>query len=262
MESNNTSIDFNKYPEFSHLFKIVKELRVKCPWDKEQTWESLRPMTLEESAELADAIIGGDKSEIKKEIGDVLLHVLFYSILGEEESLFDFESVCKALREKLISRHPHIYGDVNAEDSEQVKKNWESIKLEKEKTKSVLSGVPKSLSGLVKAQRLQEKASSVGFDWDNKIDVWNKVKEELLEFEEATNPQEREEEFGDLLFSLVNFARFEKINPDNAIQKTNHKFLNRFTEMEAMMKLDNLEIQNMTLSEMDIYWEKAKNKLK
>ena len=253
-----------KKEEFEKLIQVVYELREKCPWDRKQTWESLRPMTIEELYELADAILEQDKNEIKKELGDVLLHVLFYAMIAEEESQFDIGDVCKKLREKLIIRHPHIYGDVSVNDAEDVKRNWEQIKL-KEGNKGTLAGVPGSLPSLVKAARLQEKASSVGFDWEDKKDVWGKVQEELNEFYEETQKGEMsqekiEGEFGDLIFSLINYARFLDINPENALEKTNRKFIHRFNFLEEQVNASGKQLKDLTLAEMDVYWNLAKEK--
>ncbi|MCX6350950.1 MAG: nucleoside triphosphate pyrophosphohydrolase [Bacteroidetes bacterium] len=253
-----------KADAFTKLLEVVYELRQKCPWDKEQTWESLRPLTIEETYELTDAIISNDAKEVKKELGDVLLHVLFYAMIGEEKKEFDIAEVCNALREKLIIRHPHIYGDVVADTPDAVKKNWEQIKL-KEGTKSVLAGVPKSLPALVKASRLQDKASSVGFDWDSPADVLNKVKEEFAELTEAVDSlskEKMEDEFGDVLFSLINYARFIGVSPDNALERTNQKFIRRFTYLEEQVSNKGLQLQNMTLEEMDTYWNEAKKQEK
>lgn len=249
-----------KTNEFEKLLEIVYELREKCPWDKKQTWESLRPLTIEESHELTHALLEKDYDEVKKELGDVLLHILFYAMIAEEEKKFDIADVSRSLREKLIQRHPHIYGDTQAETAEDVKKNWEQIKL-KEGSKSVLAGVPGSLPSLVKAARLQEKASSVGFDWDDKSGVWAKVKEEIHELEEAVEEKDedkKESEFGDLLFSLINYARFIGINPDNALEKTNQKFIRRFQHLEEEVKAQGHKLQDLTLAEMDKYWDEAK----
>lgn len=251
---------------FENLLKIMNELREKCPWDKEQTIESIRHLTLEEVYELNEAILDNDSNEIKKELGDILLHIVFYSKIASETNLFNIKDVMESLSEKLIRRHPHIYGNVEANDSDAVKQNWEQIKLKekgKEKT-GVLSGVPKSLSSIVKAYRMQDKAAQVGFDWSEKKDVWNKVKEELHEFETANNETEKEEEFGDLMFSLINYARFQGINPDDALEKTNIKFKKRFEYIELKAKENNENLKDMGLEKMDIYWNEAKviNKLK
>jgi XTP/dITP diphosphohydrolase len=250
-----------KTKSFRELLEIVYELREKCPWDKEQTWESLRIHTIEEVFELADAIIEKDFPEIEKELGDVLLHILFYSRIGEEEGIMDIGTISRTLKEKLIRRHPHIYGDAHAEDSEAVKRNWEQIKLE-EGHKSTLSGVPKSLPALVKAMRLQEKASSVGFDWENKEGAFLKVLEEISELDNeiklADSKENIESEFGDILFSLVNFARFIGVNPENALEKTNKKFINRFKYLEEEAGKSGRKLKNMTLQEMDLYWNMAK----
>ena len=252
----------NESAEFEKLLTVVRELREKCPWDKEQTWDSLRQLTIEETYELTDAILSRDKKEIRKELGDVLLHVLFYSVIAEEEKNFDIAEVMKTLREKLIIRHPHIYGEVQADTPDAVKKNWEQIKL-KEGSKRVLSGVPASLPSMIKASRLQEKASSVGFDWSDSKDVWNKVKEELGELEEAihnNDTEEKENEFGDLIFSLINYARFIGVNPDNALERTNKKFIHRFNYLEDKVKDSGHKLEDLTLEEMDKYWNEAKGK--
>lgn len=248
---------------FERLLNIMDDLREKCPWDKKQTLETLRPLTIEETYELADAIIDNDLKSLEGEIGDLFLHLVFYCKLGEEQNAFTVTSVLNAISDKLVNRHPHIYGDVTATTEEEVKSNWEKIKLNEGKT-SVLQGVPSSLPAMVKATRIQEKVKGIGFEWDNKEDVWNKVKEELEEFqvEQAKNSTFMEEEFGDILFSLVNYARFVNINPENALAKTNSKFINRFQLMENMIQKDNQNIQDMSLSEMDVYWEKAKILLK
>ncbi len=245
---------------FSRLLDIMNELREKCPWDKKQTMATLRPLTIEEVYELADAIDEENNEEIKKEVGDILLHLVFYAKIGSEKGDFDIADVCNSLCEKLIFRHPHIYGNEKVEDEEQVKKNWEKLKL-KEGNTSVLGGVPKNLPALIKAIRIQEKVKGVGFDWDNKHDVWNKVQEEIAEFqeEEQKNDQEKmEQEFGDILFSLVNYARFVGINPEVALEKTNKKFIHRFQKLEKCVASDGKKIQDMTLLDLDKYWEKVK----
>lgn len=248
-----------KLTAFKQLLEVVYELREKCPWDKEQTWETLRPLTIEETYELTDSIISEDYTSIKKELGDVLLHILFYSRIGEQENRFDIAAVCDTLREKLIHRHPHIYGEMKADDAEAVKQNWEQIKMkEGAGQKSVLQGVPPSMPSIIKAYRLQEKAASVGFDWEKKEEVWAKVKEELQEFEDAENPGEREDEFGDLLFSLINYSRFIKVEPDNALEKTNRKFIQRFRYIEKKALEAGKNLKEMTLEEMDVYWNEAK----
>jgi len=251
--------DLNQKMEaFGRLLNIMDELREKCPWDKKQTFESLRMLTLEESYELSDAILKNDQSEIKEEIGDLFLHLVFYSKMGEEIDSFDVSDCLQSICEKLIRRHPHIYGDVKVKDAEEVKKNWEQIKLGEGK-KSVLSGVPNSLPSLIKAYRIQEKTSQVGFDWENSAQVWEKVEEELAEFKEEMQRDEslerKEEEFGDLIFSLVNFARFQGINAENALEKVNQKFTKRFQYLENKAG-DNLT--KMTLEEMNILWDEAK----
>ena len=245
---------------FGRLLTIMDELREKCPWDKEQTTESLRHLTIEETYELSDAILKNDAEEIKKELGDILLHIVFYAKIGDEKKQFNIEDVLTQLCEKLIRRHPHIYGEVIAEDSETVKQNWEQIKLKEKgnEKKSVLSGVPQSMPALVKAYRMQEKAAQVGFDWDTKEQVWAKVDEELLEFKEAISDEEKENELGDLLFSLVNYARFSNINPDDALEKTNRKFIKRFNHIEARAEELNLDLRTVGLAQMDQWWNEAK----
>ena len=236
---------------FNRLLDIMDELREKCPWDKKQTLESLRNLTIEEVYELGDAIIENDLEEVKKELGDVLLHIVFYAKIGSEKKAFDIADVANAISDKLISRHPHIYGDEVVETEEQVLQNWEKLKL-KEGNKSVLGGVPKSLPAMVKANRIQEKARGVGFDWDNASQVWEKVQEELVEFQDevtANNQEKMEDEFGDVLFSLINYARFVNINPENALEKTNVKFIKRFQYLEEKAKLDGKSLENMTLEE-------------
>jgi XTP/dITP diphosphohydrolase len=237
----------------------MDDLREKCPWDQKQTLESLRNLTIEETYELADAITAENLNEIKGEIGDLLLHMVFYCKIASEKKAFDIDDALNAVCDKLIHRHPHIYGDVVVQDEEEVKKNWEKLKL-KEGKKSVLEGVPHSLPALVKATRIQEKAKGIGFEWDNAKDVWKKVKEEIdeFEFELNNNTDKKEEEFGDLLFSLVNYARFIDLSPESALSKTNQKFITRFQLMEDLIIKDQNEIQNMSLSQMDEYWDKAK----
>lgn len=250
---------------FARLLAIMEDLRAKCPWDKKQTMESLRHLTIEETYELSDAILEGDMNEIKKEIGDLFLHLVFYSKIGSETGDFDVAEVLNAQCEKLIGRHPHIYGDVKAETEEEVKQNWEAIKL-KEGNKSVLAGVPNSLPALVKSMRIQEKARGAGFDWEEKEQVWGKVEEEMAEFKaEFTNKdltaeakQKAEGELGDLIFSLVNFARFIDINPETALERTNKKFIKRFEHLEKRAKEIGKSLQEMTLEEMDVFWEEAK----
>lgn len=245
---------------FDRLLTIMDELRAGCPWDKKQTMESLRHLTIEETYELGDAILENDLQEIKKELGDVLLHIVFYSKIGSETNAFDIADVCNGISEKLISRHPHIYGDVKVDNEEDVKRNWENLKL-KEGNKSVLEGVPKSLPALVKANRIQEKVAGVGFDWENPNQVWEKVTEELQEFrDEVENGRydAMESEFGDVLFSMVNYARFLNINPENALERTNKKFVKRFQYLEEKAKSLNKPLKDMTLSEMDVFWEEAK----
>jgi len=248
---------------FERLLDIMDELREKCPWDKKQTLDSLRHLTIEETYELTDAILQNDLESLKGEIGDLFLHLVFYCKIGEEKKAFDVTTVLESICDKLVHRHPHIYGDTTVQDEEEVKKNWEKLKLKEGKV-SVLEGVPSSLPSLVKATRIQDKVKGIGFDWDDRKDVWNKVKEEIeeLEIEVNKNSDNIEEEFGDVLFSLINYARFININPEDALSKTNNKFIKRFQEMEIMIQKDELKIGELNLSEMDIYWEKAKQKLK
>ena len=250
-----------KLKAFSRLLNIMDDLREKCPWDKKQTFESLRHLTIEETYELGDAILKNDLMEIKKELGDLLLHIIFYAKLGSEENAFDIADVANEICEKLIHRHPHIYGSISVEDENEVKKNWEKMKL-KEGKKSVLEGVPNTLPALVKSQRVQEKAAGVGFDWDNKKQVWDKFKEELKELDQALDSKKEdaiEDEFGDVLFSLINYARFIKVNPETALERTNKKFIKRFQYIESMAKKSNRSIENLTLVEMESYWKQAKN---
>ena len=247
---------------FLNLIKIMDELREKCPWDKKQTIESIRHLTIEETFELSDAILKNDLNEIKKELGDLLLHIVFYSKIASETNDFNLKDVIDGLCEKLIFRHPHVYGDVKAETEEQVKQNWEQLKQkEKDGNKSVLSGVPNSLPALLKAFRIQEKARAVGFDWEKPEQVYEKVKEELAEFETEIkygNQQNAEKEFGDVLFSLINYARFLNINPEDALEQTNKKFIKRFNYMESKVKTQGKQISDCKLEELDIYWNEAK----
>ena len=248
---------------FERLLTIMDELRENCPWDKKQTFETLRPLTIEEMYEMTDAILDKDFKELEGELGDLFLHLVFYCKIGSESSLFTVESVLNRISDKLIDRHPHIYGDVEVKDEEEVKRNWEKLKL-KEGKKSILQGVPKSLPALVKASRIQEKVKGIGFEWDNIEDVWAKVQEELNELKIEIDQKSKniEEEFGDLIFSLVNLSRYIEVQPENALAKTNSKFIQRFQLMENMVESENLKLEDMTLSEMDIYWEKSKNSLK
>lgn len=256
----------NKYKgaleSFEKLLRIMDDLREKCPWDKKQTFDSLRHLTIEETYELAEAIIEKDLDEIKKEVGDILLHIVFYAKLGSEEKAFDMKTIIDSLNEKLIRRHPHIYGDVNVENAEQVKENWEQIKLQ-EGRKSVLSGVPSTLPALVKAYRIQDKARGVGFDWDNVSQVWEKVEEEIEELKHELNSEDRdiekiEQEFGDILFALINYSRFIDVNPESALERTNKKFIKRFKYIEEKITEDGKDMRDMNLEQLDVYWNKAK----
>ena len=246
----------NRLKAFERLLIIMDELREQCPWDRKQTNKSLRHLTIEETYELSDALLKGDNEEIKKELGDLFLHLVFYSKIGDEKGAFDVSDVLNSVCEKLISRHPHIYGDVEVKDEEEVKQNWEQLKL-KEGNKSVLAGVPNSMPSIIKASRMQDKAAQVGFDWPEKEHVWDKVEEELKEFKDAEGSQ-KEEEFGDLIFSLINYARWLKINPDDALEATNIKFKYRFESIEKYAQKKNIKMEEMTLSEMDEVWEQAK----
>lgn len=251
-----------KLQAFGRLLDIMDELRVKCPWDAKQTNESLRTNTIEETYELCEAIIKNDNLEIKKELGDVLLHIVFYSKIGEEKGTFDVADVCNSLCDKLIYRHPHVFGDEAAESAGEVEQSWEQLKLkEKGGNKTVLEGVPASLPSIAKAHRIQDKARNAGFDWEQREDVWKKVKEEISEFEQEIahlDSDKMEAEFGDLFFSLINAARLYKINPDNALERTNQKFIHRFNYIEAEANKMGKNIKDMTLEEMDVLWEKAK----
>ncbi|MCK0147556.1 nucleoside triphosphate pyrophosphohydrolase [Arenibacter sp. F26102] len=245
---------------FDRLLTIMDELRAQCPWDKKQTMQTLRHLTIEETYELGDAILDNDLEEIKKELGDVLLHIVFYAKIGSETNHFDMADVANDICDKLINRHPHIYGNVVVKDEEEVKQNWERIKL-KEGKKSVLEGVPKGLPALVKANRIQDKVAGVGFDWEKPEQVWEKVQEELEEFQEEVkdgNLDAMEAEFGDVLFSMVNYARFLNINPENALERTNKKFIKRFQYLENKAKENGKALKDMTLGEMDVFWEEAK----
>jgi len=245
---------------FQRLLNIMDDLRAQCPWDKKQTMQSLRHLTIEETYELGDAILDNDLQEVKKELGDLLLHIVFYAKIGNETGDFDIADVANGVCEKLIIRHPHIYGDVKVDNEEDVKRNWEKIKL-KEGNKSVLGGVPKSLPALVKASRIQDKAAGVGFDWDNIDDVFAKVKEEIEELHAEVKAQKHtaiEAEFGDVLFSLINYARFLKVNPEDALERTNKKFIARFQYLERKAAESGKSLRDMTLAEMEIYWQEAK----
>lgn len=245
---------------FNRLLDIMDDLREKCPWDKKQTLQSLRHLTIEETYELADAILDNDLPEIKKELGDVLLHIVFYAKIGSEKKAFDIADVANSISDKLIDRHPHIYGDVQVENEADVKRNWENLKLKEGKT-SVLEGVPKSLPAVVKASRIQEKVAGVGFDWEKPAQVWEKVQEELAELNEeikAGHSENTEKEFGDVLFSMINYARFIDVNPENALEKTNKKFIKRFQYLEKAAKKQNKQLSDMSLTEMDVFWEESK----
>ena len=246
---------------FDRLLTIMDELREQCPWDKKQTMQTLRHLTIEETYELGDAILEKDLVEVKNELGDLLLHIVFYAKIGSETNDFDVADVCNSICEKLINRHPHIYGDVKVKDEEEVKRNWENIKL-KEGRKSVLEGVPNGLPALVKANRIQDKVAGVGFDWEKPEQVFEKVQEELAELQEeiiAGNADKVESEFGDVLFSMINYARFLNVNPENALERTNKKFINRFQYLESKAKETGKTLKDMTLGEMDVYWEEAKS---
>lgn len=247
---------------FQRLLDIIDELREKCPWDHKQTFDSLRTNTIEETYELSDAIINHDMHNICKELGDVLMHIAFYSKMASETGDFDIKDVCDAICDKLVYRHPHVFGDIKAEDTDQVLKNWESLKLkEKDGNKTVLGGVPDSLPSLIKAYRIQDKARNVGFDWEKREDVWDKVAEENAEVREAITRGDQDDieaEFGDLLFSIINAARLYGVNPDNALERTNKKFIKRFNYLETESKKDGKALGDMTLGEMDQYWDRAK----
>lgn len=255
-----------KLQAFDRLLTIMDELRLNCPWDKKQTLETIRHLTIEETYELSDAIINENIDDVKKEIGDLMLHMVFYSKIADEQGAFDIGNALDSISDKLVHRHPHIYGDVQADDEEAVKANWEKIKLKEKGNTSVLGGVPKSLPALVKAIRIQDKARGIGFDWEKKEQVWEKVEEEMQEFkeefnvasEETIDKQKAQGEFGDLLFSLVNYSRFIDIDPEEALERTNLKFIKRFQYLESESQKDGKSISEMSLSEMDEYWEKAK----
>ena len=249
---------------FGALLDIMDELREKCPWDKKQTMESLRHLTIEETYELGDAILDNDLNEIRKELGDLLLHIVFYAKIGSESNDFDIADVINGINEKLISRHPHVFGDVVAETEEQVAKNWEQLKL-KEGKNSILEGVPKSLPALVKASRIQDKAASAGFDWDRSEQVFEKVQEEIDELHQEVKlaDQKRiEAEFGDVLFSLINYARFINVDPESALERTNKKFIKRFQYLETEAKKNGESLKDMTLAQMDVYWNQSKEYFK
>ena len=255
----------DKYAEalaaFRHLLEIMDELREKCPWDRAQTFETLRNLTVEETFELADAIMDKDYPDMCKELGDLQLHIVFYAKVASEMGLFNVTDVLNKLCDKLIRRHPHIYGEMKADSANEVHENWEKIKLQTEGNRSVLGGIPSGMPALTKAYRIQDKVSGVGFDWDNKEDVWAKVQEEVGELKaevDAGNHDRVEEEFGDVLFSLINYARFLDVHPEDALEKTNRKFMHRFQLLEQMVKADGRSLPDMSLPEMDEYWERAK----
>jgi XTP/dITP diphosphohydrolase len=256
-----------KLAAFDRLLTIMDELRENCPWDKKQTIDTLRHLTIEETFELSDAILSNNLDEIKNELGDILLHIVFYSRIASEQQAFDIAQVLHSICDKLVRRHPHIYGDVQADDEEAVKQNWEKIKLKEKGNTSVLGGVPRSLPALIKAMRIQEKARGVGFDWEHKEQVWEKVEEEMREFKqefdvargELPDQTRASEEFGDLLFSLINYARFANINPEEALERTNKKFIKRFQYLESETAKAGKTLSEMTLAEMDLYWNKAKS---
>ena len=250
----------NQLQAFDRLLSIMDDLREKCPWDQKQTLQSLRHLTIEETYELGDAILDNNLNEVKKELGDLLLHIVFYAKIGSETNDFDISDVCNEICDKLIHRHPHIYSDVVVIDEEEVKQNWEKLKL-KEGKKSVLEGVPKSLPALVKASRIQDKVKGVGFDWEEPHQVWDKVQEEIEEFQvevAAGNKDKMESEFGDVLFSMINYARFLNINPEDALERTNKKFIKRFQYLESKAQELGKPLMEMTLTEMDVFWEEAK----
>jgi XTP/dITP diphosphohydrolase len=255
MNSRQTQLD-----SFARLLDIMDDLRAKCLWDQKQTMQSLRHLTIEETYELGDAILDNNLTEIKNELGDLLLHIVFYAKIGSEQNAFDIATVCNSISDKLLHRHPHIYSDTTVTDAEDVKRNWEKLKLKEGRT-SVLEGVPKSLPALIKASRIQEKAKGVGFDWEEATQVWDKVQEELQEFQieaQHGNQDKMEDEFGDVLFSLINYARFLNINPENALERTNKKFIKRFQYLESKAKDLNKNLSDMTLAEMDVFWNEAK----
>ena len=263
---SNLSTRAGQLAAFDRLLTIMDELRAQCPWDKKQNTESLRHLTIEETFELSDAILEGNSEEIEKELGDILLHIVFYAKIGSEEGKYDIATLIHALCEKLIRRHPHIYGDTMADDAETVSQNWEKIKLKEKGNASVLGGVPKSLPALIKSMRIQEKARGVGFDWEEKKQVWEKVEEEMQEFKAEfdavdnahIDKEKATAEFGDLLFSLINYARFIDINPEEALERTNLKFIHRFQYLENAARQAGKNLSDMSLAEMDVYWNEAK----
>jgi XTP/dITP diphosphohydrolase len=266
---NNPDPKYNRADQlaaFDRLLTIMDELREQCPWDKKQTMESLRHLTIEETYELSDAILENQPSEVKKELGDLMLHLVFYARIGSETGDFDVAEVINSVNAKLIARHPHVYGDTTVADEQEVNKNWEKLKLKEKGNNGVLSGVPGSLPSLIKAMRIQDKARGVGFDWEDKKQVWEKVEEEMQEFKEAFNiegevvdPAKAKEEFGDLMFSMINYARFLEIDPEESLERTNKKFIKRFNYLEKESSKDGKQLSTMSLDEMNSYWEKAKD---
>ena len=249
---------------FTRLLQVMDDLREKCPWDKKQTMQSLRHLTIEETYELSDAVLDNDLPEIKKELGDLLLHIVFYAKIGSEQNAFDMADIINTLCDKVISRHPHVYGDAQADNAQVVKQNWEVQKLKEDANRSVLAGVPQSLPALIKAYRMQEKVRGVGFDWDNKEQVWEKIEEEMQEFKDeldVNNTEKMEDEFGDILFALVNYARFVGVNPETALERTNKRFMKRFKQVEVLVKQDQKDLHDMKLDEMDQYWQQAKKQV-
>jgi len=249
---------------FTRLLQVMDDLREKCPWDKKQTMQSLRHLTIEETYELSDAVLDNDLPEIKKELGDLLLHIVFYAKIGAEQNAFDMADIIDTLCDKVISRHPHVYGDAQADNAQAVKQNWEVQKLKEDVNRSVLAGVPQSLPPLIKAYRMQEKVRGVGFDWDNKEQVWEKIEEEMQEFKDeldVNNAEKMEDEFGDILFALVNYARFVGVNPETALERTNKRFMKRFKQVEVLVKQDQKDLHDMKLEEMDRYWQQAKKQV-
>ncbi|MEK7991341.1 MAG: nucleoside triphosphate pyrophosphohydrolase [Thiotrichaceae bacterium] len=260
----NSSSDDKYCQAFSRLLQVMDDLREKCPWDKKQTMQSLRHLTIEETYELSDAVLENNLPEIKKELGDLLLHIVFYAKIGAEQQAFDMADIIDTLCDKMISRHPHVYGDIEATNAQAVKQNWEVQKLKEDVNRSVLAGVPQTLPALIKAYRMQEKVRGVGFDWDNKEQVWEKIEEEMQEFKDeldVNDAEKMENEFGDILFSLVNYARFVGVNPETALERTNKRFMRRFKQVEILVKQDEKDLHDMELAEMEQYWQQAKKQV-